>query len=66
MNPDKMSFGVCFGGTVDATKSKYWPEFVNLYRAYHGTNAGLDGAKEFSDKKLKECIYSFKSMQGGN
>lgn len=49
---------------MDATKSKYWAQFVNLYRAYHETNAGLEGAMKFSDKKLKQCIYSFQMLMG--
>lgn len=47
-----------------AHASKYWPQFVNLYRQAWGTNAGLEGASEFSDKKLKECIYSLQMYNG--
>ena len=46
----------------DARDSKLWPHFVNLYRDFHGTNAGLEGAFKFDSKKLKECIFSFQRM----
>lgn len=47
-----------------AHQSKYWSQFVNLYRQAWNTNAGLEGASEFSDKRLKQCIDSFQMMLG--
>ena len=46
----------------DARDSKLWQQYVNLYRGYHGSTLGLEGAYKMTDKELERAIYGFQTL----
>ena len=48
----------------DATTSKYWGQFVNLYRQAHGSNDDLDKPfiRNMGDIELQRAIYTMTGL----